>query len=87
MERSFADMLTEIETADSGDGPDPTGTYTGQGIAALAEAIEAEAAAQAAITEAVALARQEGATWELIGDYLGMTRAGAYKRFKDLKTA
>ena len=82
MTRSFEELIEEIENGN----PEPVGkTYQGEGLKKLAAAIKAEQCAQAAITEAVALARSEGATWEMIGDYLGITRAGAYKKFK--KTA
>lgn len=54
MNRDFDQMFAEIEAADDGKGSEPIETYTGEGIKALARAIEAEAAAQAAITEAVA---------------------------------
>ncbi len=83
MARSIEEMLDEIENANNGEGPDPVGpVYYGRGLTAIFQALEKEAEAQADLREAVALARSEGATWQMIGDYMGMTRAGAYKRFE-----
>lgn len=79
--RTYDDMLEEIETADGGAGPDPIATYTGPGLAELAAAIEAQSDADRAVSAAVTHAREEGATWQAIGDLLGMTRQGALKRY------
>ncbi|QPK81281.1 hypothetical protein G7Y41_09750 [Schaalia sp. ZJ405] len=80
--RSIEEILDEIENANNGEGPDPVGPVVlGRGLSALVHALEKEAEAQEEIREAVALARSDGATWEMIGDFMGMTRAGAYKRF------
>lgn len=86
--RTIEEMLDEIENANNGAGQDPVASvYRGKGLAQLAAAIQAEERAKAAIAQAVSTARAEGATWEMIGDYLGMTRAGAYKKFKSLQVA
>lgn len=86
--QTIEEMLDEIENANNGAGPDPVASvYRGKGLAQLAAAIQAEKRAQEAIAQAVSTAREEGATWEMIGDYLGMTRAGAYKKFKSLQVA
>lgn len=79
--RSYDDMLDEIESADNGAGPNPIATYTGPGLAELAAAIEKQADADRAVAEAVHLARSQGATWQAIGDLLGLTRQGALKRY------
>lgn len=79
--RSFEEMLDEVETANDGDGPDPLSTYSGPNLAELAAAIEIRASADRAIEAAVHNARSEGATWQSIGDLLGMTRQGALKRY------
>lgn len=79
--RTYDEMLEEIETADDGAGPDPIATYTGPGLAELAAAIEAQSEAEQAVTTAVEYARERGATWQAIGDLLGITRQGALKRY------
>ncbi|MCI6583716.1 MAG: hypothetical protein SPK50_04300 [Mobiluncus porci] len=81
-ERSFEEMLHEIETADGGLGPDPVGeSFSGEGLQALVKAARIRDAAQAEIAHAVEVARSEGATWQVIGDILGVTRAAAHKRY------
>ena len=48
---------------------------------ALARAKALETQAQENMRRTVSLAREEGRTWQEIGDALGMTRQGAHKRF------
>jgi hypothetical protein len=47
----------------------------------IAAAAEALAAADAALTDAVAAARAAGDTWAMIGTALGISRQAAYQRF------
>lgn len=79
--RSNDDMLDEIENANQGEGPDPIATYTGEALRDLAAAIDARNAADSAIVAAVLQARDEGASWQAIGDILGLTRQGARKHY------
>lgn len=80
--RSNDEMLDEIENANGGEGPDPRATYAGEMLHELANAVDARNAADSAIVEAVFRARDRGASWQAIGDMLGMTRQGAMKRFR-----
>ncbi|NLE96666.1 MAG: hypothetical protein GX596_01580 [Propionibacterium sp.] len=75
--RSNDEMLDEIMAGQT----NPTGSYDGGALRDLARAVDARAAADSAILEAVYRARDDGATWQMIGDILGMTKQGAAQRF------
>ena len=76
--RSDEDRLAEIE---SGDGPDPIASVSGELARVAVAAMDVEGA-EASLRDAVASARRTGHTWQSIGDVLGMTRQGALKRFR-----
>lgn len=75
--RSNEEMLNEIMAGDAL----PAETYTGDALRTLAAAVENRARADSAVLEAVLAARDDGATWQMIGDILGMTKQGAAKRY------
>ncbi|MDO4888484.1 MAG: hypothetical protein Q3979_07275 [Actinomycetaceae bacterium] len=79
--RSVEEMLNEIENANDGEGPDPAVTVDDPCLARIAVAQIRVRAAERALDEAVIAARQDGQSWQAIGDVLGMTRQGANKRF------
>ena len=79
--RTDEELLEEIENSNNGEGPDPMAT-AGPDLAALAVAIIEARAADENLDRAVSAARQSGHSWQTIGDLLGMTRQGAFKRFR-----
>jgi len=81
--RTTEDMLHEIETANNGRGPIPLASYTGAALNELMDAVEAREDAEDRINAAVARARDEGATWAMIGQALGVTRQGALQRYRE----
>lgn len=76
--RSDDDLLSEIE---SENGPDPIATASGE-LAQVAVAMMRSKAADRDLDAAVQVAREAGHSWQAIGDVLGMTRQGAFKRFR-----
>ncbi len=80
--RTNEEMLREIETANDGEGPDPIASYTGTALREIMDAVEARSEAEDRISHAVDRAREEGATWAMIGLALGVTRQGALKRYR-----
>ena len=80
--RTNEDMLYEIEHANNGEGPTPLATYTGTALNEIMDAVEAREDAEDRISRAVDRAREEGATWAMIGQALGVTRQGALKRYR-----
>ncbi|MDF1489614.1 hypothetical protein [Tessaracoccus caeni] len=80
--RTDAELLDEIENSNDGQGPDPIYTV-GPELAAIAAASLSLRAAEIALDAAVAQAREQGQTWQAIGEVLGMTRQGALKRFRN----
>ncbi|MDR0627697.1 MAG: hypothetical protein LBG11_10675 [Bifidobacteriaceae bacterium] len=64
-----------------GDGPIPDAIIMAEDLAAIAAAIAARDEAQHTIDLALAKARERGATWEMIGQALGVTELGAYRRY------
>ena len=81
--RTTEDMLYEIETANNGQGPTPLASYTGTALNDIMDAVETREDAEDRITAAVARAREEGATWAMIGQALGMTRQGALQHYRE----
>lgn len=79
--RTDDELLDEIENANNGEGPDPIASYSGEGLQAILAAVKARRDAQAAIDAAVAQARDEGATWTIIGSMLGISKQAAAKRY------
>ena len=67
--------------ANGGDGPVPDAIIMAEDLAAIAAAIAARDEAQHAIDLALAKAREGGATWEMIGQALGVTELDAYHRY------
>lgn len=74
-------MLREIETSDEGAGPDPIASFAGDALRAIVAGVQARHEAQARIDEAVAQAREQGASWTVIGAMLGVSRQAALKRY------
>lgn len=70
-------MLDEIMAGEAA----PADVYSGDALRALAAAVESRARADSAVLTAVLAAREDGATWQMIGDILGMTKQGAAKRY------
>jgi hypothetical protein len=62
---------------------DPPRPLPGAELAALIDAARALAQAQAAVADAVGLARKAGASWSHIGDAVGVSRQGAQQRWAD----
>lgn len=79
--RTQAEMLAEIEGADGGQGPDPIGTFEGEALQAILAGVRDRNSAQARIDAAVAQAREQGASWTVIGAMLGVSRQAALKRY------
>lgn len=79
--RTNEELIEEIETANNGEGPDPTSTITNPALIAIYQALMGTRQAERVLDDAVQQARQQGVTWQAIGDVLGMTRQGAVKRF------
>lgn len=79
--RTNEEMLDEIMNANDGEGPDPLRSYDGEPLRALAQAVEARTGADAAVMAAVYRAREAGASWQMIGTILGITKQGASKRY------
>lgn len=79
--RTEDEMLNEIENADEGRGPDPLMTLEGDALQAVLAAVKARATAQEAIDAAVQQARDEGASWTVIGSILGVSRQAARQRY------
>ncbi|MCL2490177.1 MAG: hypothetical protein FWF36_05560 [Propionibacteriaceae bacterium] len=75
------ELATWIETADNGQGPTPTGSIDRDVFDALAEAVEQRDGSQRQIDLLVAQAREQGASWTLIGAALGTTRQSAHERY------
>lgn len=81
MTRTEGEMLSEIENAHGGEGPDPIASFDGDALKAVLAAVRDRNAAQARIDQAVARARTEGASWTVIGAMLGVSRQAALKRY------
>lgn len=75
--RTNDDMLAEIMAGNA----TPSASYQGAALRDLASAVESRARADSAVLAAVLAAREDGATWQMIGDILGMTKQGAQKRY------
>jgi len=75
--RGNDDMLREIES----DGAAPVASTDAPDLMAITLAQLRLATAEADLDEAVARARENGRSWQQIGDILGMTRQGVNKRF------
>lgn len=85
--RTIEAMIEEIETTDGGEGPAPLASYTGTALNEIMDAVEDRDDTERRISRAVARAREEGATWAMIGQALGVTRQGALKRYRQAVTA
>ena len=85
--RTNEELLHEIETANNNEGPIPITTYSGTALNEIMDAVEERDNLEARISRAVDLARNEGATWAMIGQALGMTRQGALKKHQSEKLA
>jgi hypothetical protein len=81
--RTDEELQEEIENSNEGAGPDPVYT-AGPELAQVAVASLEVEAAETALDNAVAAARENGQTWQAIGEVLGMTRQGALKRFRSV---
>lgn len=75
--RTNDEMLAELMD----DATAPVAVYRGSALRDLAAAVESRTRADSAVLAAVLAAREDGATWQMIGDILGMTKQGAAKRF------
>ena len=81
--RTNEEMLHEIETANNGEGPTPINSYYGTALNDIMAAVKERGNIDDRISQAVARARDEGATWAMIGQALSMTRQGALKRYRE----
>ncbi len=61
--------------------PDPDGWRDATPLRAILEAVAARAAAEQAIVDAVAAAREADLSWGLIGGYLGTSGEAARQRY------
>lgn len=80
-ERTEAEMLHEIETANNGEGPDPIASFSGEALQAILAALRDRHDAQQRVDAAVVQARAEGASWTAIGAMLGVSKQAAAKRY------
>ena len=80
MMRTDEEMLAEIEAGDA----EPRAVYEGSALREIMAAVEARDEAEARIDAAVAEARAGGATWNMIGVALRITRQGAQKRYANV---
>ncbi|EJF41401.1 MAG: hypothetical protein ACFNXT_04290 [Actinomyces massiliensis] len=78
--RSMKKMLHEIEQANIGQGPDVTTWTSDPYLMGITMAQLRLAAAEADLDAAVVRARENGRSWQQIGDILGMTKQGANNR-------
>jgi len=79
--RTDEEMLHEIETANDGEGPDPIASYSGTALTTLKAAIRERRLLDELIAVSVRTARDEGASWAMIGAILGTTRQAAHERY------
>ena len=82
--RTNEEMLDEIENINNGEGPDPTTSYTGSALEALKSAIHDRDQLDGFIQTMVGVARQQGASWAMIGAVLGTSRQAAHGRYAQL---
>jgi len=80
-------MLADwLENANNGEGPDIDGYMSREAFDVVVEAVERRDEAQRQVDMAVAQAREEGASWYLIGQALGVTKQGAFSRYAHPRT-
>ena len=75
------ELATWIETANNGQGPTPAGSIDREIFDALTEAVENRDSQQRQIDLLVSQAREQGASWALIGSALGTSRQSAHQRY------
>jgi hypothetical protein len=72
--QQLAHQFTDVE-------PDPADRPRAEALAAVHRAVLARADAEAALAEAIAQARQAGASWASIGTVLGTSGEAARQRY------
>ena len=82
--RTNKEMLTEIETAMNGDGPDPIRGYEGNALEAIKQAVHDREQLDSFIETMVAVAHQQGASWVMIDSVLGTSHQAAHERYAQL---
>ncbi|MCL2653275.1 MAG: hypothetical protein FWD63_05760 [Propionibacteriaceae bacterium] len=75
------ELATWIETANNGQGPTPTASIGRDIFDALTEAVQHRDETQRDIDLLVSQAREQGASWALIGAALGTSRQSAHQRY------
>lgn len=70
-----------FESSNNGAGPTPDGQINRDVFDAIAEAVGSRDESQRQIDLLVAEAREQGASWTLIGAALGTSRQGAHERY------
>lgn len=70
------ELLAEIATD-----PEPKMTITDPALIKVYQALVETVRADRRLDEAVRDAREQGQTWQAIGEIIGMTRQGAMKKF------
>ncbi|MCL2482626.1 MAG: hypothetical protein FWF43_04255 [Propionibacteriaceae bacterium] len=76
-------LATWLETVNDGEGPAPVGSMSREVFDAIAKAVDNRDESQREIDLLVAEAREQGASWALIGAALGTSRQGAHKRYRE----
>jgi len=75
------ELVVWLETANGGEGPIPAGSLDRSVFDELTEAVSDRDASQRRIDLLVSQAREQGATWALIGGALGTSRQSAHERY------
>jgi len=70
-----------FEHANNGEGPTIIAQISRVDFDAIADAVEERNQAQRKLDAAVAVARERGAAWSMIGDAMGITKQGAFSRY------
>lgn len=78
--QTIIDQAARFENAE----PNPISDKAQDAMHALRDAVIARGHAELAVRDAVARARQEGASWAVISTGLGTTRQAAQQRYADL---
>ncbi|MDR1807216.1 MAG: hypothetical protein LBR33_04780 [Propionibacteriaceae bacterium] len=74
-------MTDWLENSNNGAGPAPEATVYREDYDALVQAVRRRDDAQRQVDLAVAHAREDGTSWTLIGNALGVSRQAAYKHY------